>query len=111
MDGIELSSARTTIQLTDLPGLGPKSVAALRQIGIETVAELHAAGAIPVFLRLKKQLNPAPSLNFLYALVGAIEGVHWLSVAKNERWQLLMALEGYRELEALLAAEQSKAKS
>ena len=100
----------TTLQLIDLPGLGPKSVACLRQIGIETAADLQAAGAIPVFLRLKKQLNPAPSLNFLYALVGAIEGVHWLSVAKNERWQLLMELEGYRELEVLLAAEQLKPK-
>ena len=91
--------------LLDLPGLGPKSVACLRQIGIHTVAELKAEGAIPVFVRLSAQLTPAPSLNFLYALVGAIEGEHWLKVAKNERWRLLMELDGYRELAALLDAE------
>lgn len=91
--------------LTDLPGLGPKSAAYLAQIGIYTAAQLRAEGAIPVFIRLRKSCQPPPSLNFLYALVGAIEGEHWLKVAKQDKWQLLMELEGYRELEAMFAAE------
>ncbi len=45
------------------------------------------------------------NLNFLYALVGAIEGEHWLNVAQTEKGRLLMELEEYAELEAMLKEE------
>jgi DNA transformation protein len=44
-------------------------------------------------------------LNFLYALVSALENRHWASIAKTEKGRLLMELEGYFELEAILKAE------
>jgi len=40
-----------------------------------------------------------PSLNFLYAMVGALENVNWTSVAKKDKYRLLMELDGYKELE------------
>ena len=92
-------------KLRDLPGLGPKSEAWLIEVGIETPDSLKAVGAIRAFIRLKKECSTKPSLNFLYALVGAIEGEHWLKVAKSEKGRLLVELDGYRELEEMLKEE------
>lgn len=92
-------------KLRDLKGLGPKSETLLIEVGIKTEEELRKIGAIRAFIRLKKEGSTKPSLNFLYAMVGALEGEHWLNVAKHEKSQLLMELEGYRELEKILNSE------
>lgn len=62
-------------------------------------------GAVRAFLKLKKDAHSKPSLNFLYALVGAVENRHWIDIARTEKGRLLMDLEGYRELEELLRDE------
>lgn len=92
-------------KLRNLPGLGPKSEALLAEIGIETPSVLKDVGAIRAFIRLKKECSTKPSLNFLYAMAGAIEGERWLNIAKHEKSRLLMELEGYRELEEMLKEE------
>jgi len=92
-------------KLRDLKGLGPKSEMLLVEVGINTEEELREIGAIRAFIRLKKLSRTKPSLNFLYAMVGALEGDHWLNVAKHEKGQLLMELEGYKELEELFNLE------
>jgi len=92
-------------KLSDLPGLGPKSEAWLHEVGIDSPETLRQLGAVRAFIKLKKHSTTKPSLNFLYALVGAIEGESWLKVARSERGRLLMELEGYRELEQLMRAE------
>lgn len=92
-------------KLRDLPGLGPKSEAWLIEVGIKTPDALRAIGAIRAFIKLKKESRSKPSLNFLYALVGAVEGEYWLKVARNEKSRLLMELDGYRELEQLFQEE------
>jgi len=92
-------------KLRDLKGLGPKSEILLIEVGINTEDELRELGAIRAFLRLKKESSTITSLNFLYAMVGALEGEHWLNVAKREKGRLLMELEGYKELEGFLNTE------
>lgn len=94
-------------RLRDLPGLGPKSEARLQEIGIKTEQDLRQTGPIPAFLKLKRSCSIRPSLNFLYALVGAVEGESWLKVAQQEKARLLMELEGYEELEQLLQSDLS----
>lgn len=89
-------------ELSKLKGLGPKSEKSLNEIGIFTKNDLVKLGAIKTFIRLKNECSTRPSLNFLYALVGAIEDKHWADIAKSERTRLLMELEGYKELEAIL---------
>ena len=88
-------------RLRDLKGLGPASEAQLILAGINTPEDLRRLGAIPAFLKLKQEQGKV-SLNFLYALVGAIEGESWLKIAREERSRLLTNLEGYRELEEAL---------
>ena len=92
-----------TSRLRDLPGLGPASEQALVDVGIDSVAKLQELGAINAYLTLW-EANPdqRPSLNFLYALVGALEGRSWLNVAQEDRYRLLMELEGFEELKKIL---------
>jgi DNA transformation protein len=92
-------------ELSKLKGLGQKSEKSLSEIGINTKADLETIGPVRAFIKLKKECSIKPSLNFLYAMVGALENEHWANIAKSEKGRLLMELEGYRELEEMLKAE------
>ncbi|MCE2570874.1 TfoX/Sxy family protein [Motilimonas eburnea] len=91
------------MKLRDLPGLGPKSEQMLHQAGITSVEQLNALGAIAAFIKVKQASGVTPSLNLLYALVGALEGEHWLTIAKSQKAELIMQLEGYALLEQVFA--------
>ncbi len=92
-------------KLRKLKGLGPKSERCLNEIGIHTKEQLQQIGAVRAFVKLKKECSINPSLNFLYAMVGALEDEHWANIAKTEKGRLLNELEGYRELEEILKTE------
>lgn len=91
-------TAEKIVKLRDLKGLGPKSESCLNEIGIHTVAELKHLGAVKTFIALENKGTNKPSLNFLYALVGAIENRDWREVAKTERERLIMELETHKEM-------------
>ncbi|HEC19569.1 MAG TPA: competence-specific regulator [Gammaproteobacteria bacterium] len=91
--------------LSKLKGLGPKSERCLNEIGIKTRSDLEAMGPIRAFLKLREECSIKPSLNFLYAMVGALEDKHWADIAKTEKGRLLMELEGFQELESMLKEE------
>lgn len=78
--------------LADLNGFGPKSAAALQAIDITSVEQLRALDPFEVYATLKAN-DPRTSLNFLYALVGAIEGVHWQEIKKTRRTAILLRLD------------------
>jgi len=78
--------------MQSLPNLGPKSVQFLLAAGIATRAELAGMGSVAAYLKIKK-MEPRASLNLLWALEGALTGLHWREVAKEHRTSLLLALE------------------
>jgi DNA transformation protein and related proteins len=86
------------ILVRKLKGLGPKSEKSLNEIGIYTRSDLEHIGPIQAYLKLKEQCSSKPSLNFLYAMVGALENKHWAEIAKNEKERLLLELDGYQKL-------------
>lgn len=92
-------------RLRELQGLGKVSEQHLIMVGIDCESKLRDVGGVEAFRRLRKHPDLNPSLNFLYALVGAIEDRSWLEVAREERESLLMALEGFDELARELAKE------
>ena len=92
-------------ELSKLKGLGLKSERCLNEIGIRTKSDLEAIGPVRAFLKLRAECSTKPSLNFLYAMVGALEGRHWADIAKAEKGRLLMEIEGYEELEKILKSE------
>lgn len=89
-------------RLSKLKGLGPKSEKCLNKIGIFTKSDLERIGPVDAFIRLRCESNVKPSLNFLYAMIGALEDIHWTEVAKREKGRLLIELDGYSELSDLL---------
>jgi DNA transformation protein len=91
--------------LKDLQGLGPKSEKMLKDAGVDSVETLRSLGAIRAFIQVSKTSKNKPSLNLLYALVGALEGEHWLTIAKQQKSQLIMQLDGFQELEKLFEEE------
>ncbi len=86
-------------KLRDLKGLGVQSEKYLGEIGIFTRSDLEKIGPIEAFLKLKEKGSIKPSLNFLYAMWGALLDVHWTKIAKEEKASLLMELEAYQDLE------------
>jgi DNA transformation protein len=83
--------------LADLLDLGPKSQQMLIGAGIPSLEVLQQLGAVRAYLQVKASGAPA-SLNLLWALEGALCGLHWREVAREHRTSLLLALEVAQEL-------------
>ena len=87
-------------KVEDLMNLGKKSTECLKEIGIFTKSDLIEFGPIEAYVKLKQEAKILkPSLNLLYAMVGAVQDVHWLEIAKNHKDELIEQIEGYRELD------------
>lgn len=80
------------MDISSLPGLGPKSQAMLAQAGIESIEMLRRLGSVRSFVMVKRT-GCAPSLNLLWGLEGALSGLPWQEVARVHRTSLLLALE------------------
>jgi DNA transformation protein and related proteins len=82
------------MMLSELPNLGVRSQQMLVQAGIHTRSDLEALGAIAAYVKVKRS-GAKLSLNFLWALEGALTGQHWQIVAREQRTSLLLALEAF----------------
>jgi DNA transformation protein len=71
--------------LETLTNLGKISARQLAEIGIKSEADLREVGAVAAYLRLKDHFGRAVSLNYLYALDGALKGVRWDLLPETER--------------------------
>lgn len=79
-------------EIEKLPNLGPKSSAMLARASIHSLDELREIGAVAAYARVKR-VDRTASLNLLWALQGALTGVPWQQVAREQRTSLLLALE------------------
>ncbi|WP_455196673.1 TfoX/Sxy family protein [Kaarinaea lacus] len=96
------------LKIGKLKGLGPKSEQALNNIGIYTRKDLEKMGPIKAFIKLREKSDIKPSLNLLYAMVGALEDKHWTTIAQQEKTRLLLELDGYQELLFMMQPEGAK---
>lgn len=78
--------------VSPMPNLGPKSRLWLAAIGITTIEQLRAQDPFDVYARLR-QTQPKVSVNLLYALIGAVDGVHWQQVQRERRTEIVMRLD------------------
>ena len=92
-------------EISKLKGLGAAAEKSLNAIGIYTKKDLEEIGAVTALVKLEREQNIKPHLNFLYAMVGALENKSWLEIAKTQRESLVFELEGYKELEKVLNEE------
>jgi DNA transformation protein len=92
-----IAAGKLKLRIRDLRNLGVKSEQILAEIGIWSADELRRQGAVRTFAELRRA-GPAPSLNLLWALAGALdpwpEGTHWREIARGEsRLSLLLAVD------------------
>ncbi len=81
-----------TMRIRDLKGLGPKTEQMLSVIGITHAEQLFASDPFEVYAQLRQKV-PGTSLNALYALIGAIENVHWQAIKQQRRTEIILRLE------------------
>lgn len=81
--------------IVELPNLGPKSAAMMADAGIACLADLERLGSVKAYV-LTKQYHRV-SLNLLYAIEGALCGMHWASISRQERARLAMEAEALEE--------------
>ena len=80
----------------NLANLGPRSTEFLLSVGITTIGQLERLGSVAAYALVKKS-EPTASLNLLWAIEGALTGLHWREVAKEHRTSLLLALETHED--------------
>jgi DNA transformation protein and related proteins len=83
-----------TSDLIRLKNIGPASVRQLRDVGIESAAELRKLGALAAYRRLKHAFPREVSLVMLYALEGALRGCHWNHLPPGVKEKLQTAAKG-----------------
>lgn len=91
--------SKTVIQLKNL---GATSEHWLAQINIHTFDDLQQKGAVNCFEALCELKDFKPSLNFLYAMLGALENKHWTEY-KRYKGELLIELENNKEIKKLFS--------
>ena len=77
-----------------LKNLGPETDRMLREVGIETAAEVRELGAPMVYRILKHRFGARINRIALYALAGAVAGRHWNSFSPDEKAALTEAADG-----------------
>lgn len=80
-------------KLQQLRNIGPKTATQLNAIGVLNIEDLQKRGALETYIDLKQAFQGSISLNFLYALTGALENRDWRELAATRRGELLTELE------------------
>jgi len=75
-----------------LRNIGPKSAAWLRQVGLRSLDDVAAIGAVDAYMKVRRA-GFKPSLNLLYSLEGALVDCHWQEVPEARRNELVQAAE------------------
>jgi DNA transformation protein len=78
---------KPTSELAKLWNLGEVAARALSSVGIHTEAELREVGSVNAY-RLMVLHGRNPSLNFVWAIEGALRGMNWIDIPKAERERL-----------------------
>ena len=91
--------------LETLTNLGKISARQLGEIGIASETQLREAGAVAAYLRLKDHFGRAVSLNYLYALGGALKDLRWEQMPESDRAALRA------EASAMLGGKRNKKKA
>lgn len=73
--------------LTQLSNIGPTLAGKLQAIGIKSLEELKEIGSIDAVLQIGAK-DISACYNMLYAIEGALQGIRWHSIPKDERAQL-----------------------
>ena len=88
----QYASTGTDFALSDMHGLGPAALRILVAAGITTVAGLRDCDPFLVYATAKRN-HSRVNINFLHAIIGAIEDRDWREVARTDRTRILLRLD------------------
>lgn len=71
-------------ELKELPNIGKNLEKELKKVGITSYKELAECGSVDALLRINEK-SKRGCYNMLYALEGAIQGIRWHDLPKEER--------------------------
>ena len=71
-----------------IPNIGGVLAEKLTRAGITCYADLASLGSVEAALRIRAGVDPGTCYNMLYAIEGAIRGVRWHTISKEERDKL-----------------------
>ena len=83
-----MKEEQTTETLAGLPNIGDVLAEKLAVAGITCYDDLVSLGSVEVALKIRDGVDPGACYNMLYAIEGAIRGVRWHTIPKEERNQL-----------------------
>lgn len=73
--------------------MGPKTKVWLNEIGIHTLQDLEAIGAVEAYRRLKASRPQEVTLNALWGLQGAVLNLHWNALPPDMKAELKAQVE------------------
>ncbi len=80
-------------ELTTLPNIGEKLAGELHKVGITSAEQLSRLGSVEAAVRITRG-RPHTGYNLLYALEGAVRGVRWHSLPKEDRARVRAEYDG-----------------
>jgi DNA transformation protein len=83
-----MEQEQTMDNLADLPNIGEVLADKLASAGFTCYDDLASHGSVEVTLKIRAGVDPGACYNMLYAIEGAIRGVRWHTMSKEERNQL-----------------------
>ena len=83
-----MNETQTTEILTSLPNIGDVLAEKLAVAGVTDYDDLVSIGSVEAMLKIRDGLDPGACYNMLYAIEGAIRGIRWHNIPKDERDQL-----------------------
>jgi TfoX-like protein len=78
--------------LSSLKNLGPKTQSWLHEVGIHTLEDIGALGAVEAYKRIKIAFPDRVSLNALYALQATLLNIHWNALPPDMKEDLKRAV-------------------
>jgi DNA transformation protein len=83
-----MSEHQATETLAGLPNIGDVLAEKLAMAGITGYDNLVSLGSVEVMLKIRDGMDPGACYNMLYAIEGAVRGVRWHYIPKDERDKL-----------------------
>ena len=88
-----MQQEQTIDNLAGLPNIGDVLADKLVSAGFTCYDDLASHGSVEVALKIRAGVDPGACYNMLYAIEGAIRGVRWHTISKEERNQLKKAFD------------------
>jgi DNA transformation protein len=88
------------VPICALKGLGARSQEWLKTVGIHSLADLKKRGSVETYLSLEA-VQGKVSLNLLYAMEGALQSKPWQQIARDQKTELLAALDAAKTMHRL----------